>query len=326
MFSLSKTYVHKGAVPFALGLSLLLTGCKGSSKDANSFVLNQLYKNNIDKTTVKIPSMPLPFIKDAPDHADLGNAGVTISDNLAMNRPVESVEKDFIAKADVYWKLNWMAKVMTQGFVPHDFEDSVEKTKQLLALTYHDSLYPLAMNALEEVQEGLKHQQAEETLTRAGVASAIVPWMSGSLAVEDYIDSGQLGFGGKPKEQAIGFGDANANAAASPDLSMTLEQKQALEIVRNYSSKYKMSPAMMKTQAWGEAYKRIDQFLYALRRHPVSADHPGLDQARTRTAPNGTDYFVQPDMTAGYKVKPGNKSPIDTTTPFNPFGKPFRDN
>lgn len=329
MFSLSKIGKHGSAVPFALGLSLLLTGCKGGDKSANSFVLNQLYRNNMEKTSVKIPSMPLPYIKDAPDHADLGNAGVTLQDNYALNRPVENAEKDFIAKADVYWKLNWMAKVMAQGYLPHDFGDSVEKTKGLLALTFHDSLYPLAYNAMDNIQEGLKHQQAEETLTNAGVVSATVPWMAGSLGVEDYINSGSLGFGGKPPEQAIGFADANNDASAlpppPPPLALTNAQKEALDVVRTYSSKYKMSPAMMKTKAWGEANKFIDAFLLALRRHPANADHPGLDQARTRTAPAGPEYYVQPDMTAGYKVQLDNKHPLDSTTPFNPLGSPFKE-
>ena len=324
MFTLSKIYVRFGITPLAVGLSLLLTGCMKSSNEANPFIVNQLYRSNIERTSTKIPSVPLPFIKDAPDSAELGRAGIVLSDNITLNRPVESVEKDFIAKADVYWKLNWMAKVMAQGFVPHDFPATIDKTKQLLALTYHDALYPLAIDALELVQEGLNHQKAEEALANAGIISATVPWSAGSLAIEDFIDNGHLGFGGKPKEQAIGFEDTSTAVPLPSELSLNLEQKRALEVVRTYSSKHKMSPTMMKIQDWNKANRKIDGFLMALRRHPVSADHPGLDQAQTRTIPNGQDYFVQPDMTAGYKVQVENKNPLDSTTPFNPSGSPFR--
>lgn len=324
MLLFSKTCGRTGASALGAGVFLALAGCKGGSNDTNSYLVNQLYRKNIESSTVKISPLPLPFIKDAPDHADFGGASVTLSNEIALNRPVDSVEKDFIAKADVYWKLNWMAKVMAQGFTPHDFEETVEKTKNLLALTYHDSLYPLALDALADVKEGIEHQKADETLLKAGVISATVPWGGGSLLIEGFIDDGSLGFGAKPKEQSVGFGDPAASPPPALDLSLTLEQKQALEVVRNYASKYKKSPSMMKAQAWGEANKRIDQFLFALRRHPASADHPGLDQARTRTAPNGADYFVQPDMTAGYKVKMENKNPLDSATPFNPSGSPFR--
>mgnify|MGYP003345559425 CR=1 FL=1 len=312
----------------ALGVLPLLAGCKNSSSSASPFIINQLYKHNIENTTVKIPNLPLPFIKDAPDSADLGPGVNLIDTNINLHRPVESVEKDFIAKADVYWKLNWMAKVMSQGFVPHDFGTTLEKTKGLLALTFHDSVYRLAVNALEEVEEGLKHQQEEDVLTSAGVNSIMIPWTAGTLAVEDFIERGSLGFGGKPLEQQqVGFVDPNAaTAPATPTMVfLTNEQKSALEVIRTYTSKYKASPATMKTRIWSQANQKIDAFLLALRRHPASADHPGLDQARLRTTPMGEDYYVQPDMTAGYKPSNASKNPYNITTPFNPTGSPFKE-
>lgn len=193
-----------------------------------------------------------------------------------------------------------MLKIIDDGKFPLDFEQAIDTTRAQLALTYNDGIYGLAADALDAVGEGMQHRKAEEVLDNAGVSRYMVPWSAGMLAVESFIDEGRLGFGAKPPEQRFGFvqrGAAN-DISTSPTLTtednMSPDQRRVLDLVREYTIKYKESPTDRKLKAWKTATTKIDAFLVALRRHAAAPDHPGLDKARLRTDPYGADYDLMP--------------------------------
>lgn len=295
--NLKKSLWRVGMLP---ALALLLSGCYKDSKLANPYILNKLYQKHNSDATPKMPHVQLPYVNIQANGAEFGATPLGIGD-LTLIR-VQNNEQDFIVKSDVYWKLNWLLKQIEDGRFPMDFEESLEKTRTELALTFNDSIYALAADALESLVEGWQHRKAEETLENAGVSRYVVPWSAGMLAVESFIDEGRLGFGAKPPEQRFGFVNRNArdlSTSTSPESldTLTQDQRQVIEIVRDYTIKYKESPTEKKQKAWQRATKKTDAFLMALRRHVAAPDHPGLDKARMRTDPGDPDYYVQPDAT-----------------------------
>lgn len=286
---------------------VLLSGCYKDSKMTNPYILAKLYREQNEKTTPKLGRIPLPYV-DAMGNAEAFGVNPLGVSNTSFTK-VQNHDQDFVVKADLYWKMNWMLKTVDDNKIPPDFDQALETTRSQLALTFNDGLYGLAADALDSLAEGIKHRQAEQVLENAGVSRYMVPWSAGMLAVESFIDEGRLGFGAKPPEQRFGVVQrSNPNDLSTttmPDAGehISTEQRQVLDVVREYTLKYKESPTDRKLQAFRTAAIKVDAFLVALRRHSAAPDHPGLEKARLRTDPYGADYDVMPGATPTIQMR-----------------------
>ncbi len=211
---------------------------------------------------------------------------------------VTSTTADFMEKADVFWKLNWMKKQIHATHIPEDFEQSVQKTQMELEKTFHDRNYQLAHEALEFITEWIAHQKAEEKLRRNNITLSTIPWASGRDAVQRHIESGRLGFGGKPFVSAETRSEnedtslASAGHPLSVEATLTPAQQEIVDLILMYTTTYHASPPELRRRAGLKFEQSVEALLKNLRKHPAAADHPGLD------SPEAADSLTLPDYPA----------------------------
>ena len=158
---------------------LLLTGCSDEQETraddtSDSIFIKRLVLNpNLmprkDVTTGK--AMPITSLRQdelsisgiAPgSYGAVGGAygtGHTDAQGRARGK-----DADYVDKADVYWKLNWVRRHLSEVPLPEDFEKALKLSREELETTVHDAHYKLGDDALTHLEAGYKHFKAAQFL------------------------------------------------------------------------------------------------------------------------------------------------------------------
>ena len=275
-----------------------------------------------------------------PDSQEPGQIGGLGQPDVADG--TRGPDADYIDKSDVYWKLNWIKKKLTDGDLPPNFVDAVLKARHELEATDRDSNFNVAADAIGHLDRGIEHLEAVQALDTAMVESDAIPWGSGTRAMRRFIDSGGLGFGQK-RDMAAAM-DMSTGALDKNDLSIDLmsaptsmetgshlfglspQQQKAVEIVMDYESRYHMSPDRVMRDEWRSAMERIDNLRddLGLMNRPENRDNdvtePGVNMQTSRvqlsaTDMKGVDGVVPIPSVAASALGSGEARPRDASKP-----------
>jgi hypothetical protein len=179
-------------------------------------------------------------------------------------------DADYIDKADVYWKLNWIRKQLLAGLLPSNLEEAIEKTRRQLLTTKLDKNYQIADEAVTQLEKGSEHLRAHRKLQAASVPLSLIPWSAGRNAVERFLDDGHLGFGGKDRSRESNRRDEDEDEEstirrvwrshqAATATTLTARQQEALTIIREYAERHRVAPEEMMKRAWRRAIEKINE-------------------------------------------------------------------
>lgn len=266
---------------------------------------------------------------------------------LDANGRMRGADSDYIDKADVYWKLNWIRKQILTGNFPENFEQAIAKTRKLHETTRRDKNYDLAAEAIKLIEEGWEHHKALVKLRLARISLVMVPWAGGTYAVQRFIDEGGLGFGEKPKTPARGLTTRNGEEEEEnyvplyrrmrPQKSATMlgSQQEAIAIVLTYAQKYRNSPEEMMKRAWRRALAKIYEYRDELglmnrsENNDGNPTEPGVGmpiaprQGKMAPIESGTEGVVPiPPLYGAEPVAPTKEpdDPFATTSPSSSSG------
>jgi hypothetical protein len=198
-------------------------------------------------------------------HLNLAETTWEPHSGYAKNRllaPERGADSDYIDKADVYWKLNWIRKQVLSGEVPEDLDKRLAKVREQLETTVQDNNYRLAEEAITRYENGFEHLRADQVLQRAGVPTTIVPWRSGEAAVRKFIDNNGLGFGGQKRKTTTQLGDSEDEDR--PSLlrrsrryrsRLSADQEEVIDLILRYTREYHAAPGELMKREWEEAIR-----------------------------------------------------------------------
>ena len=182
----------------------------------------------------------------------------------SLGRP-RGADSDYVDKADVYWKLNWLRKHLGDATLPDDFEKAIKLCRETMATAAHDANYRLADDALTHLETGLKHYHNAQALKAANTDTILIPWSGGVEAVQRAIDRGVLGFGEKSQTANRAYSrdeDGNAaprRSAAAAGPTLTPAQQKIVDIILDYARLYRASPDAARRAEWGSAVTKINR-------------------------------------------------------------------
>ena len=180
-----------------------------------------------------------------------------------LGRP-RGADSDYIDKADVYWKLNWLRKHFGDQILPNDFEKAIKIAREILTTAQRDANYQITDEALTRVENGLKHYRAAQILKQGGISGSLIPWSAGADAVQRSIDNGALGFGEKSVaavrvSSRSGADDATRRDATPTTFILSPAQQKILDTVLDYARRYRASPDAMRQREWNAALVKINK-------------------------------------------------------------------
>ncbi|MCS6777511.1 MAG: hypothetical protein RMJ43_14460 [Chloroherpetonaceae bacterium] len=267
-------------------LGIVLNGCRPDPTDPRlelePIKLEQMPRSRPPSQITDIGTgLPLPQVEPGPlemprmDVVTGARSGIAPRWNrmyeayTPMAPGMRGSDADYIDKADVYWKLNWIRKQLQAGTIPPNLADAIARTRQQLETTQRDKNYRIAERAIQLLEEGMEHLQARRTLVAAGVASDLIPWSLGREAVQRYIDEGRLGFGSAAKRASLRPGTADAKESPAQSYwrqqrntltsTLTARQQSTIALILEYAEKYRASPDTMLQRVWQKAIERINE-------------------------------------------------------------------
>ena len=252
-------------------------------------ILDPVTGKPIGNTMVRTPTFTL-------DGVASGRTRSSLLSSSSASAKSTSAESDFLLKADVFWKLNWFRQQIHLGKIPIDFELSLSKTEKILEGTTHNQDYKLGKDALGKVEEWMAHHQANDKLRQNGINPVTIPWSAGQSSVQQYIDSGRLGFGRKEEtlENSRTAGDEDAplyrRTSLSTETMLSSAQKELIALVTEYAKTYSASPTEMQRRTEQKIDDKIEVYLQSLRRNPAAVNHPGLESREAKNSPTIPNY------------------------------------
>lgn len=184
-------------------------------------------------------------------------------------------DADYIDKADVYWKLNWIRKELQSGNLPSNLKEAVAKTRKGLMTLVPDRNRTTAEDAVAAMEEGVQHQEADKALKAAGLNPLLIPFAAGREAVARYFDRDKKTApvdSDKYKPRAMGLlsldlRDNRLPVAAisrrpspgSLTSSLSSDLKSAQAIAISYAERYHASPEEMMRRAWRAAIEKTNK-------------------------------------------------------------------
>ena len=181
----------------------------------------------------------------------------------SLGRP-RGADSDYVDKADVYWKLNWLRRHLGDPTLPEDFEKAIKLSREIMTTAEHDKNYRLADDALTLLESGLKHYRAAQALRAANTDTILIPWSGGVEAVQRAIDRGVLGFGEKRQTAARAAArdedDSPLRPAASGEApALPPAQQKIIDLILEYARRYRAAPDMMRRSDWTNAAQKINR-------------------------------------------------------------------
>lgn len=184
-------------------------------------------------------------------------------------------DADYIDKADVYWKLNWIRKQLQNGKLPSNLKEAVAKTRKLLMTVVRDRNFDTAEEAVTALEEGIDHLEAQRTLTLGNIDPQLIPWGAGRGAVERHFDKdkGKIirpdSKITKPQNRfngslALDLTESSSSLPRPSRLgrSLTLTMpgvKEAQAVALSYAEKYAASPEEMMRRSWQKAIEKTNK-------------------------------------------------------------------
>ena len=233
----------------------------------------------------------------------------------SLGRP-RGADSDYVDKADVYWKLNWLCKHLGDAVLPDDFEKAIKIAREIMTTAEHDANYRLADEALTHLETGLKHYRAAQVLRSANTDTILIPWSGGVEAVQRAIDRGVLGFGEKSQaalHSAAQDDDEDTISRRSPSSAgppLTSAQQKIVDILLEYARRYRASPDAMRRADWGIAATKTNRLrdeLGLMNRPENREDNYDSTRATSDAGMSGTDGVVPipPDPNSPQSGMPG---------------------
>ncbi len=182
----------------------------------------------------------------------------------SLGRP-RGADSDYVDKADVYWKLNWLRKHLNDSSLPDDFEKAIKICREIMTTAKHDANYRLADDALTHLEMGLKHYRAAQFLRSSHVDTSLIPWSGGVEAAQRVIDRGVLGFGEKtqmavrysvPEDDDTPAWRRNAAPTAAPLLPA---QQKIVDMILEYVRVYHATPDAARRADWKIAAQKTNR-------------------------------------------------------------------
>jgi hypothetical protein len=263
---------------------------------------------------------------------DPGGIGQTSADGHTLHLNYYS------GYAHVYWRLNWIRKTIIKGSLPHDFARSISITRReledLTRTISRDGNYTVADRALTHLESGLEHLRADQALQEASAAYLSAPW-SGRLVMQNYIDQGGMGFGGRPLGMDVSRNprhyDSDSDTYTTRPVTNTLPvpsalssaQRSALAIALEYADRYHAAPLDQMRSEWRLAIEEINRLrdqLWLMNR-PENSDGNASEvrptTGQTRLDPShGVGSFSQTTL---YNKAGTDLPPAFGKEPANPF-------
>lgn len=183
-------------------------------------------------------------------------------------------DADYIDKADVYWKLNWIRIQLQNGKLPSNLKEAVAKTRKLLRTVVQDRNSNTAEEAVIALEEGIEHLEAQRVLTLGNTDLQLIPWRAGRAAVERYFeqDNGKLNGGASKSNKYLNRSggsltlDLMQNPLSTPHPSgRSLTTKtapgvtEAQAVALSYASKFAASPEEMMRRSWQKAIEKTNK-------------------------------------------------------------------
>lgn len=305
----SKRQLIRRRVGIMSAASLLLAGCNSAPEHHEMMtsvvqqrpifdpkemgaVLDPTTGKPIGNTMVRAPT----FTLDGVASGRTRNGGNALLSPTSASSKSTNGEADFLLKADVFWKLNWFRQQIHLGRIPLDFELSLSKTEKILEGTTHSQDYKLGKDALGKIEEWIAHHKANDKLHRNGVNPVTIPWSAGQSSVQQYIDSGKLGFGKKEDtlENSRSSGEDEAplyrRTSLTTEALLSSTQRELIALVTEYATKYSAAPTEMQRRTEQKIDDKIEVYLQSLRRNPAAINHPGLDSKEAKNSPTIPNY------------------------------------
>ena len=218
----------------------------------------------------------------------------------SLGRP-RGADSDYVDKADVYWKLNWLRKHLGDARLPDDFEKAIKICREIMTTAEHDANYRLADDALTHLEAGLKHYRAAQTLKASSTDTILVPWSGGIEAVQRSIERGVLGFGEKTASVARSYSSDDSDdsstrrGTAAPAAPLTPSQQKIVDLILDYARRYHAAPDAMRRSEWALAVPKINRLrdeLGLMNRPENREDNYDSTANSSGAAPGGTDSVV----------------------------------
>ena len=241
--------------------------------------------------------------------------------------PSSAQEADYIDKADVYWKLNWIRQRILYGPLPRDIARMVARTRAELMTTRRDINFQRGDDALTHLEAGVGHWQATRDIDAASMHAIAIPWRMGSDSIERFLASDGLGFGARTAPHAdmvssdteSGSGDL---MPTSPAISLAPAQQHAIDIVRKYVQRYHSSPEEQMRREWRLAIRSINAMRDGLglqnRKENSDGDlsEPGVTTERTTSDEINRVFPTSDNATSGSRSGHVLELPDPPTDPF----------
>ncbi len=174
--------------------------------------------------------------------------------------------EDYVDKCDVYWKLNWIRKDLLAGRAPYNLSEVIKKTRQELNQTRPDGNLDLASEALDHLEKGLVHLAADQDIQAAHIPRASIPWSSGAVGMQRYIDSVIPGAksqsGSFIRRGSSGFIDDDSLASptsATLHLPLDWHQQRAIDVLESYAAVQHASPESLMRNEFRIAIQKTNR-------------------------------------------------------------------
>ncbi len=178
-------------------------------------------------------------------------------------------DADYIDKASVYWKLNWIRKQLQSGTLPSNLKEAVKKTRNLLDTVVRDRNFTTADEAVTALEEGIEHLDAQNVLKLGNVDVQLVPWGAGRDAVTRYFDKEK---GSRPDSNkfirrtsgTLSVDSTNAlllsrYSRLGRHTTLVPGVKEAQSLAVSYARKYGASPEEMMRHSWSKAIEKTNK-------------------------------------------------------------------
>lgn len=221
-------------------LSLLtlvaLTGCSG--EDEYKAKPNPIYQKVVPDSSVDVTKGMTagPVINTAEAVGVKSYGG-------GLTSPLES-DHNYVDKADIYWKLNWMTQDTENGMFSPDFLPELDKLQSRLRDTEMDDKLPLIQEIIKDFRDAMEADKIAKDFRKAGLDAHRLPWANGRLGLE------------KSLNDTINKNPGNAYFA--PPQTTTRREKSLHERALAYGEKYHASPEDVKKRLLANAATKTE--------------------------------------------------------------------
>lgn len=97
--------------------------------------------------------------------------------------PPGMTEKEYVAKADVYWKMNWVKNSVEAGIVPDNLSEALSEMRKQMVTLEEDDKKPLMREILDHIERGKQAEDLSKELRRQGLDTTHIAWGMGTQTI-----------------------------------------------------------------------------------------------------------------------------------------------